>query len=105
MLATFEKDMGMIFHQHPSKDGAFPFSDLTAQSVKESLSIMIVQEDRGPVDSPHHDMMQSTRDIESGLPGHERNLPKCRDIVKSNATYATTSLMRDQTSDIPVMPS
>jgi hypothetical protein len=30
LLAALEKDMCVIYHQHPGEDGTFPFPDFTA---------------------------------------------------------------------------
>jgi hypothetical protein len=57
------KRISMIIHQHPGIDGTFSFRDLVAQAVKETLLVFLVYEDWGPVDSPHHDVVQSTRHV------------------------------------------
>jgi len=40
------------------------------------VEVVTPDEDRGAVDSPHHDRVQGTGNIEPGLPGHELKLPK-----------------------------
>ena len=81
----------MVFHQHPGVDQTLALHSLIAEPVEESLPVLVIQEDWGPVDSPRHDRVQDTGNVEPGLPGHEKNLPKSRKTLKRNATYATTS--------------
>jgi hypothetical protein len=63
MPAALEKNMGVIVHQHPGIDGTFSFRNLLAQMLQEIRLVFLVSEDRGPIDSSHHDVVQSTRNI------------------------------------------
>jgi len=47
---------------------------------------LIVQEDRRPVDSPYHDMVQGAGYIEPCLSWHGMNLSRSQKAVKKNAT-------------------
>lgn len=60
MLAALEEDMDAIFHQYSRTDGALSLCDPVAQTLKEACPIFLVEENRGPVDPSHHDVVQGT---------------------------------------------
>jgi hypothetical protein len=72
----------VIVHQHPGVNKTLPVRNLAAQPIEEILLVFLLYEDRRPVDSPHHDMVQSAGNVKPGLPGHETNLPRSQEPVK-----------------------
>jgi hypothetical protein len=70
VLATLKKNMHMIAHKDPSIDTALPFSHRLTEALKQLGSVLVILEDCGFVDTAHHNMVQGTRDVQSGLSWH-----------------------------------
>jgi len=70
VLATLEKDMNMVVHEDPGINRAFPLYYILSESFKKLRLVLIVVEYVGLVDSPHHDMVQGPRYIQSRLAWH-----------------------------------
>jgi hypothetical protein len=71
LLAALKQDVYVIAQEDPGVDGAFALSDIVAEAFQEKGSVLVVIEDGRFVDAPHHDMMQGTGNIQSGLSRHE----------------------------------
>jgi len=68
-------------------------------STKESLSVLVVQEDRGPVDAPHGEVVQGTGNIERAcLPWHEPNLSKSWKLDALGNSFPVLRLRRALTA-------
>ncbi len=91
VLAALKKNMHMIAHKDPGIDTALPFSHRLTESLKKLGSVLVVLEDCGFVDAAHHDMMQGTGDVQSGLSWHRAILSKASRPVKGKARYEPTS--------------
>jgi len=70
VFAAFEKNMDVVVHEDPGIDGAFPFHYVLTEAFEKARLVLIVVEYVCLVDSPHHDMVQGSEDIESRLAGH-----------------------------------
>jgi hypothetical protein len=66
-LPLLKKNMDVITHEDPSIDRAFALCDIPAQALKKTGLVLIVLEDNGLIDTPHHDMMQGAGDVQAGL--------------------------------------
>jgi hypothetical protein len=70
VFTTLKQNMGVIAHENPSVYFALPISDILTKALQESGPVLFVFEDSSFIDTPHHDMMQGTGKIQSGLPWH-----------------------------------
>jgi hypothetical protein len=61
--------MGVIAHEDIGIDPAFALSDILNRALRKTGLVLIVLEDGGLIDTPHHDMMQGAGDIQAGLRG------------------------------------
>ena len=91
VLATLKKNMHMIAHKDPSIDTALPFSHRLTEALKKLSSVLVVLEDCGFVDTAHHNMVQGTGDVQSGLSWHGAILSKANRPVNGKARYEPTS--------------
>ncbi len=66
----------MIGDECPGKAIGCGFSEQAAEPAHEISAIFVIQEDLGALDAAHHDMLQYTGDVESGLSCHEEKVNK-----------------------------
>jgi hypothetical protein len=55
--------MGVRPHERPRIYGGLRFGDVLPQPIKKTNPILVVFKNRYLVDSPHHDMVQSTGSV------------------------------------------
>jgi len=70
VFAAFKKNMNVIVHEDPGIDGTFPIDHILSEAFQKSRLVLIVVEYVCLVDSPHHDMMQGSRYVQSRLAWH-----------------------------------
>jgi hypothetical protein len=75
LFAAFKQNMDVITHEDPGIDRAFALCDILTQALQKTGLVLIVLEDDGLIDTPHHDMMQGARDVQAGLTWHARFYP------------------------------
>jgi hypothetical protein len=74
LFAAFEQNMDVIVHKDPGIDGTFAIIDCLPEALQETHPVLVVLENYGFVDAPHHDMVQCAGDIETGLTWHDEIL-------------------------------
>ena len=79
VFAAFEQDMDMIVHKHPGVHRTSSVLDVLTKPFKKAALVFVISEYFCFVDSPHHDVMQSAGDVQSGLAWHGASL---RDLVR-----------------------
>ena len=70
LFAALKEDMNVVAHKRPCVNRALPFRYRVAQTLYEQGPILIVVKYIGFVDAPHHDVVQRSGDVESGLSRH-----------------------------------
>jgi hypothetical protein len=65
-------EMDVIGHQRPRKTGEPLLGDEPSQPIGEVLSVRIILKDDPALNCAQHDMVNSTRTIETSLSGHPR---------------------------------
>jgi hypothetical protein len=71
VLAALKKNMYMVVHEDPGIDGTFSLYYILSEAFQKARLVFIVVEYAGFIDSPHHDMVQSSRYVQSRLAWHE----------------------------------
>ena len=90
-FAAFEQDMDMVVHKHPGGHRATSVFDVLTKPFKKAALVFVISEYFRFVDSPHHDVMQSAGDVQSGLAWHGVSLRELVRFVKLIDTRDTTS--------------
>lgn len=65
--AAFKKNMNVVIHDDPGINRTFPLCYILSKSFQKARLVLIVVEYVGFVDSPHHDMVQGSRYVQSRL--------------------------------------
>ncbi len=82
VLAALEENMDMVVHENPGINGTFPLHNVLSEAFKKARLVLLVVEYVCLVDSPHHDMVQGSRHIESRLAWHGVILWNSTPLVK-----------------------
>ena len=90
MLTALEEDMNVAVHEGPPVNGACAFDNELAESFKEPHPVLVVLEDGRLIDPTHHDVVQGTRNVKSGLPWHTKSISKSLCPVNNNALKTST---------------
>ncbi len=73
--------MNVVVHKDPGENGAFAVAEGLAKTFQKKSLVLIVSEYVRFVDSPHHDMMQGTGDIQPRLAWHGAILSNVKPYV------------------------
>jgi hypothetical protein len=90
-FAALKQNVGMGVHKNPGIYGCARFCNVFTQALEKSGLVFVVRKYCGFVYPSHHDVMQGTRNIETGLSWHEATIVILLMIVKIKAHLETTS--------------
>ncbi len=71
MFAALEKQMNVVIHEDPGVNGTLSFGYVLSEPFEEARLVLSVIEYVSLVDSPDHDVMQGSGDVQSCLAWHE----------------------------------
>ena len=98
VFAAFEEDMDMVVHKHPGVHRAISVFDVLTKPFEKAALVFVISEYFCFVDSPHHDVMQSAGNVQSGSAWHGASVRQLVSLVKLIDTQDTTSPMFPQCS-------
>jgi hypothetical protein len=77
-----KEKVNVIWKKCPGKNSDTSDRGQNGQSVDPLFTVPLIAEDGAPLDSPHHDMVQRSRGIESRTARHARRIRASAEAVK-----------------------